>query len=377
MATHVATATVTETTTRAKNFIWQSSGTTRLPIGPGVSVISIKNTSTLSPFYWIDHYDSAGVYKGNLAHVQIASQTTYSQGWSPNDLNYANLGVNGDSLPIGTWTIEATFAEAGDPPCAYGTQPTSTGTFVYYLTPALIDTWLTASGLLWLAPVFTAFYFTTLNAQTLCGAGPPPMPAVNLDTLEASFQTAQQMLFAIAWPNLCECKPGSPAPVPFPPPTATQPPGWPSAPTFTCADNDVCATLVQIQQQLAALAQTVGGVVELTTLLQRYTLPFAYIQGARHANLAQEGSFQVPRCVGLLLEVTRTEDPPKVLEGTPPYLWNQGWVSVADANGFIEEKRLHTDRTLWFPATMADVQVVGWWAYPGTQIAITELYAEP
>lgn len=262
-------------------------------------------------------------------------------------------------------------------PCQYGTRLQPAGTFLYYLTPGLIDTWAVAVGLPWLAPLFTAFYFTTYNAQTLCGAGPPPMPAIDLHTWEASVVTLKQILDAIAWPNLCECVPGTPSPIPFPPPNATQPTGWPTQPTFSCTNSDICTTLLQLQHQVAAIQATVGEDLGLTTLLQRYSLPFAYIKGARHSNLVGSGSFQTSRLIGVDVEIVSTATPPRLLQGNPPYVWDMGWLSVSNGDGMLQEKRLTRDRFVWLPPSMQTAQLFGWWLHPGVTIAVTELEAEP
>jgi hypothetical protein len=102
-----------------------------------------------------------------------------------------------------TCTAQGTFMTRT--PCEHGTQLQQGASFVYYLTPGLIDVWLTKVGMSWLAPLFTGLWFSTINAQTLCQAGPPPMPPINLATLTAGVDTALAVLRVIAWANLCEC----------------------------------------------------------------------------------------------------------------------------------------------------------------------------
>jgi hypothetical protein len=261
-------------------------------------------------------------------------------------------------------------------PCAYGTRLTSGAQFVYYLTPGFIDVILGARGLAWLAPVFTAFWFTTINAQDLCGALPPPWPTINLHTLETTYDSALKMLKAIMWPYVCECVPGTPAPSTPIPPSATQPTGWPAYPTFSCSNTDLCAAVLGIQKQLAAMQERLGQDLGLTTLIQRYRVPFAYIKGAKHSNLSASGSFSIPRCIGVLVEVkARTSE--TTLAGNPPYLWDVGWMSILTADGTIEERRLVRTTQLWFPQTMQDATTFGFFCTTGTVIDVTELYAEP
>lgn len=261
--------------------------------------------------------------------------------------------------------------------CQYGTELLPTTSFVYYLTPGLIDAWLTADGLIWLAPLFTAFWFTSINAQTLCGAGPPALPVIDLSTLQASAQTLWQILQVIAWPNLCRCVTGSPAPNPYPAPAPAQPTGWPTAPTIGCSNADICTTLVALQAQVAAIQRAVGQDLGLTTLIQRYKLPFATITGAAHSAISGTGSFAVSRLIGMRVTITTPPAGGRTLGGNPPYLMDVGWMSIMTADDLIQEKRIAETHMSWLPELMADATVFGYFLKPGVVATFTELQAEP
>ena len=275
----------------------------------------------------------------------------------------------------------ATFILTGEPAiagdyCQFGTRLKPTADFIYYLTPELIATWLTSLGVPLLAPMFTAFWYSTLDARVVCGSGPPTLPPIQLGTLEASLDTLRQYMYAVAWPNICECIPGTPGPTPYPPPGLTVPPGWPTVPTFSCDDTDVCASLVRIQQQLAALAQSMKQDYELVTLLQRYQLPFAVVAGANHSGLAGKGSFPVSRLKGVRVSIRQRPTTP-TLPGPIPYRFDLGWIAATDGTDvLLQEHRVSQDAFDWFPEDMQLATSFGYEFFPGVIADVLELQAE-
>lgn len=261
--------------------------------------------------------------------------------------------------------------------CQYGSRMKIGTDAAVYLTPALLSAWLDAASMPWLAPVFVVFWFTTYNVGNLCGKPPPTFPAIGTDVNLLSMESLTAILDAVAWFNLCECAPGSPSPVPYPPPTQPEPPGLPVPPTFSCSNVDVCATLVTIQQQLAALSQTARSSLELVTLLQRYKAPFAYTEGARHPNLTGENEFLIPRLVGLDISVTARSGAEKTHLGNPTYVYDLGWIAIWDANGLLQELRLTRDRMIWLPEKQTEATRFAYALRDGVTIEVTELEAEP
>lgn len=281
----------------------------------------------------------------------------------------------------GTPGARCTFQLLGEPAvagdyCQYGTRLKGTAELVYYLTPELIASWLATEGMAWAAPLFTAFWYSTLDARTVCGGGPPTLPPPQLGTLEASIETLTRYMYAVAWPNICECIPGPIPPTPYPPPIWTPPTGWPAAPTFDCADTDVCATLERIQQQLAAIATSLKANSELVTLLQRYRLPFATVAGANHSGLSGKGSFPISRLVGVRVSI-RERPPVRTMEGPIPYRFDLGWVAVTDGlSVLMEEKRVAQDAFDWLPQALPAAGVFQYEFSPGVVADVLELQAE-
>lgn len=361
-------------------------------------------------------FDTGVVPVGSTTHWTGSCSTTFVGGrndavW---DVDMVALDANGATIervkkvqqrlsaPTGTWTYDApvtatrirvepgaalyagqtiTFTANGTyetrAPCEYGTQLKDAGTFIYYLTPALIDTICIEAGMAWIAPFFTALYFTTFDAHALCGKGPPPMPVLNFETISGSLETITSLFQVIAWPHFCQCISGAPAPVPYPPPVVVQPPGVQAPPTFPCDNVDPCAALRQIQQQLLAISQTLHANYELVTLTQRYGFPFAYIRGAIHSNLTGDGGFAISRLLGLQVEVTARPPDRPVLQGNPPYVTDLGWLTILTADGTLEERRLSRDSFIWIPKGCQQAVRFQWSLFPNVTVRVTELEAEP
>lgn len=313
----------------------------------------------------------------------------YPQPQSPfqaNDPNQAYVTAANDQMRIdtnnSTGGLQVLVTLEGDavaPPayCAYGTRLKPAAQYVYYLTPGLIDLWLATVGAAWLAPIFTALWFSSFNAQELCESGQPQLPVIDLDTLQGSATTILQLFRCIAWPNVCECMPGSPAPTPYPIPAPSQPPHWPTPPTFACSNADLCAALVAMQSQLAALQQRIASSAELVTLIQRYGVPFQYIRGATHSGLTGEGSFAISQLIGVQALVSVPVGPRVILSGNPPYIFDLGWLSISGPDGMIDEQRITRTRQLWLPDRFQSANRLNYWLDPGVVVDLTELEAEP
>jgi hypothetical protein len=373
---HLTATAVQSSSTRFQIFIWDGTTDHFHLFQTQPATVTVNNDSASPLTVWIDRYTTNGSYYTNAAHVTIAAGGNYVVGWDIADATFAGIGINGDFLPVGTWHMSIDFVAAADH-CQYGTELQAGAQFVYYLTPGLIDAWLTTEGLVWMAPLFTAFWFTTINAQTICGTGPPPMPVIDLTTLTASQETLRQILYVIAWPNLCRCIPGAPAPTPFPAPTPSEPPGWPTPPVLTCSNADICTALQTINQQISAIQQSLSIELGVTTLFQRYRLPFATIPGAAHAPISGSGSFAISRLIGMRVEITTPPAGGTTLAGNPPYVLDQGWMAIETADGILVEKRISQTRMSWLPEAMPDATIFAYYLNAGVVATFQELEAEP
>lgn len=261
--------------------------------------------------------------------------------------------------------------------CQYGSEPKPLSTLIYYLTPALILEWCVAVGHPELAVYLEPLWFTTWDASGGCGSGPPPVPDLSSDPQAMSVETAKQLLRVVAWPTLCQCKDGTPAPIPYPPPAITAPTGLPAPITFNCSNTDLCAAILQIQRALASIGATIGQNYELTTLQQRYGQPFAYIRGATHSNITGSGSFAVSRLIGMQVVVTDRSPDLQEFLGAPPYISDLGWISLMTGDGMIDEIRLTRDVQTWTPRLFGLATQFGFALREGVRVSLTELQAEP
>jgi len=161
--------------------------------------------------------------------------------------------------------------------------------------------------------------------------------------------------------------PPPPDPIPPPPPPTEPPP--PPLPVAGCTTEDVCQMLYEVLRQLQHTGQ-------LVTLLQRYGLPFNYVVGPVHAGLSGSGSFPIGGLVGVRVDVAEPL-PPRQLEGTPPYLWDVGWMSILTPDGMIEERRIPRDTQVWQPNLINEASTFGYFFKDGVSASITELQPEP
>lgn len=101
---------------------------------------------------------------------------------------------------------------------------------------------------------------------------------------------------------------------------------------------------------------------------------FAYTKGVTHVARQGSGSFQIPTGLrGVMLDIQEPKPPGRVSAGTPPYLWDVGWVSILDGNGMLEERRPNRDTLVWLPERMPLATVFTHDFLPGWVVDITEL----
>jgi hypothetical protein len=172
--------------------------------------------------------------------------------------------------------------------------------------------------------------------------------------------------FAVTDFDYCFCTLSS-----SPPPNniPTRDPGTPDLPPGLCADLDVCAAINDINRRLRQLS-------ELVTLMQRYQLPFEIVPGAVHSSLTGSGSFAVSRLIGIRADVTSHTTARPDLEGNPPYVWDQGWMSILTEDDMLEEKRISQTHYDWLPKGFPMAHTFGYDLRPGTVVTFTELQAE-
>jgi hypothetical protein len=173
----------------------------------------------------------------------------------------------------------------------------------------------------------------------------------------------------IAFTGTCQDveTPVEPPPTPDPPPPPDTPdlPGLPAE----CTISTVCAMLYE----LVPIVRNMG---QLVNVLQRFGLPFSYQLGNAHIGVTGEGTFAVSGLVGVRIDITGGF-PPRQLEGTPPYIWDLGWMTILTAEGMIEEKRITRDTEVWQPLRVQEATTLGYYLKGEVQATITELWPLP
>jgi hypothetical protein len=118
-------------------------------------------------------------------------------------------------------------------------------------------------------------------------------------------------------------------------------------------------------------------VLQTVRLIQRQAVPFAYISSTVHAGLVSSGSFAIQGLIGVRIQLTTVPGTVKQDASTPPYLFNVGWASMSDGNGFIDETRIHSTSQVWMSRIASDATVFGYSLNPGIVATVTELVREP
>jgi len=316
-----------------------------------------------------------GAQQGPFSGTSGSPQTVTWTGLTI-DQPYLIVWFNMNQPPCcGTWFVQSVDDNFSGTYCAGGTELQSGASFVYYLTPGLIDVWLGTLGLAWLAPFFTAFWFTTLDASNLCSALPPlTWGTITADPSQISTASLYDLLRAIAWQNVCQCSgSGTSPPAPFP----GEPTGAPSLPTIACSNSDVCATITDIWQDLAQTQKRVNEIYNLLQLVQRQAVPFGYVTGTCHAGLTGAGELSVSDILGLSVSFSGGDSTIGEEAGHPTTLFQVGWINVGDAAGWRSGERIHSNPWVYLPDLAGEITKIGYSLNPLITAEICELIREP
>lgn len=341
----------------------------------GALTWSGQNEDAPGPSQW--HYDTIGA---DTTGIQTGMSGQWAQG-----------------PPQADSTMDLTYqwyAPAIPTYCEYGTELQEAGTFMVYLTPALLDVVLAEAGMPWLASFFTAFWFTTVDARSLCGSGRPPMPQLSAGDLiwpalganpmlsgVASFFDSgklRQALDSVLWGHFCKCidaPAGAPAPVPYPAPAVQpQPTGAVPPPAFDCDPNNMCATLAEIGMLTSWNFRLLGQVLNGLAGLQTSTAPAGLVNGPLHAGLSGTGVLAVSAPAGLVVQVTTM--PPGVSARLTPAAdyFGVGEISVGTDAGWLTRMKVQHNPHVFVPLVPGVTQV-GYEFVPGTVANVQELVA--
>lgn len=121
---------------------------------------------------------------------------------------------------------------------------------------------------------------------------------------------------------------------------------------------------------------TLNQIVQMLTLLQRQTAPFAYVPGPVHSGLTGTGSFAVQGILGLHVSSTVAAST-RLIVGTPDVHLELGRINLGTSDAFIDRTAIVVGEQLVIPAAAGIYTVVGYTLEPGVTIEVTELIREP
>lgn len=356
--------------------------------GPQTNILNwhISLTAAYRPQLCWD--DLASMLPGNTSWSENRSVGDVPSTWHCTDWNYITLSLPSasDRPAAGLhWTLSITADFVPATICTYGTQKNNGAQTALEVGFGLLDlVGLTKSGA-WAIPMVLANVATPIILDQLCGQNPPGDPPIGSSDwttpssrgpYSVGVAKVTDKFITHVWNTFCQC---TPAPSGSPPPTPPAPVDW-TQPTSYVTNNNITITETQLSVAIQFLIQIITGTqgTNTTTAIEVQKVlscacPGAYIAGTVHVGLTGEGSFPVSGLSGLLIEVVAKTPGAAELAGNPPYLWNAGWMSIDNADGMLEEKRVTRDAFVWLPAHMGLATSFNYYLLGATELRVTEL----
>ena len=113
------------------------------------------------------------------------------------------------------------------------------------------------------------------------------------------------------------------------------------------------------------------------TLIQRQLAPFGYIASTVHSGLTGNGSFSVSDLLGMKASITAGSSLIGTTSGTPPELFDAGFISFGTSDGYSKSFRIDHNPTLMFPEDCGLYTLIGYTIPVGLTVSLTELVREP
>lgn len=126
-----------------------------------------------------------------------------------------------------------------------------------------------------------------------------------------------------------------------------------------------------------AVMQLLRAILESSQLIQRQAVPFGYVASTVHTLLTGTGSIAVTGLIGALVTVTARNSAVGSEAGTPPTLFEAGWIRWGNADGFSQREWIEADTQVSLPAAAGQYTRITYTLTPGTAVTITELVREP
>jgi hypothetical protein len=114
----------------------------------------------------------------------------------------------------------------------------------------------------------------------------------------------------------------------------------------------------------------------MVTLIQRQSVPFAYIASASHAGLAGSGELTVQGLIGLRITLTTIPSLVGSDAGDPLTYFQAGWLRWGDADGFSERRFIDASPLTWYPQPAGQYTRIAYSLNVGVVATIEELERE-
>lgn len=141
--------------------------------------------------------------------------------------------------------------------------------------------------------------------------------------------------------------------------------GSPNAPVTPCCPPD------------PLLEGMLSRIIEMVTLIQRQSAPFAYVPGTTHAGLTGVGVVTVQGLIGVKISPTAFPQGIGVEVGDPDSLWLDSWIRWGNADGWAQREFLTAAPFVSLPAAAGQYTRVGYTLRPGLVADVVELRREP
>lgn len=125
------------------------------------------------------------------------------------------------------------------------------------------------------------------------------------------------------------------------------------------------------------LSATLQTILQLVTLIQRQSTPFAYLRSTVHSGLTGIGELTVQGLIGISIQPTAFPGPIGSEEGDPIEFFDMGWFCWGTSDGFDNRIRLTHSPQVSTPVEAGQYTLVGYSFPPGLTCTITELLREP
>jgi len=125
------------------------------------------------------------------------------------------------------------------------------------------------------------------------------------------------------------------------------------------------------------LQNRLDALLALVTIIQRQIVPFAYTSGTIHSGLTGTGSFAIQGLLGVKVELTTDSASLGQVTGTPPELFDRGFVTLGTADGYPQDYRIEHNPQIILPPRASAFTTLGYTLNPLVTARITELIREP